>query len=109
MSNHAIPGNRRRFIKLSAAAIATAPLTAALMSRSAVAAPVTVNESDPTAAALAYKADATKATARKDAAAVCRTCNFYTGKAGDPEGPCTVLQGNLVNAKGWCTAWVKKP
>ena len=60
------------------------------------------------ATALGYKVDATKATAHKDATASCANCNLYSGKAGAADDPCTLFQGNLVSAKGWCTAWAKK-
>jgi hypothetical protein len=52
--------------------------------------------------------DATKATDRKDAKALCNNCNFYTGKPADANGPCAVFGGKLVSAKGWCASWVKK-
>ncbi len=68
-----------------------------------------VSESDPTATALGYKMDATKAPARKDQSAVCGSCSRYSGKVGASEGPCSVFAGKLVSAKGWCTAWAKKP
>lgn len=99
--------SRRRFIKLTVAGLAAAPLGAAMVSPAAAA--DVVAESNPQASALGYKMDATKAAARKDAKAFCDTCNFYSGKAGAPNGPCTIFSGNLVSAKGWCTAWVKKP
>jgi len=97
---------RRRFIKLSVAGLATAPFAGALISPAAAA--EVVAESNPQASALGYKMDATKATARKDPKADCSTCNFYSGKPGAANGPCTIFAGNLVNPKGWCTAWVKK-
>lgn len=102
------PDSRRRFIRLVTGLVA-APLGGALVGQTAQAAPVPVNESDPMATALGYKADATKATARKDASASCGNCNLFSGKAGAADGPCTLFQGNLVSAKGWCTAWTKKP
>ena len=101
--------SRRRFIKLTVSGLAAAPLAAGLVNQVAQAAPVPVKETDPQATALGYKADATKATARKDAKADCANCNFFSGKAGAADGPCTLFQGNLVSAKGWCTAWAKKP
>ena len=109
MSEQTTPSSRRRFIQLAVGGLAAAPLAGALVSQSAQAAPVPVKETDPTATALGYKVDATKATARKDAKAFCDNCNFYTGKAPATDGPCTLFQGNLVADKGWCTAWAKKP
>ena len=107
MTKHAADTNRRRFIKLTVTGLAAAPLANELFSRSAEAADV-VSESDPTAVALKYKMDATKAAERKDAKALCSNCNLYTGKPGDANGPCAVFGGKLVSAKGWCASWVKK-
>jgi hypothetical protein len=98
---------RRRFIRLTAVGLAAAPLAAAFTSENALAADA-LSETDPQASALGYKMDATKASNRKDAKAVCSNCNFYTGAAGAANGPCTLFAGKLVTAKGWCTAWVKK-
>jgi hypothetical protein len=99
--------SRRRFFKITAVGLAAAPFATALISGAAHAA-VPVKETDPTAAALGYVVDATKSTKRTDKAAMCGTCNLYSGKPGAADGPCTIFQGNLVSSKGWCTAWVKK-
>lgn len=108
MTNHAPDNSRRRFIKLTAIGLAAAPFANALLSGTAGAAD-TISETDPQAAALGYKADATKADKRKDATQLCSNCNFYSGKAGEASGPCALFQGKLVAANGWCTAWAKKP
>jgi hypothetical protein len=97
MAYPAPDNSRRRFIKLTAIGLAAAPFANALLS-----------ESDPQATALGYKADATKAEKRTDAAALCSNCGLYTGKEGEASGPCAIFQGKLVAANGWCTAWVKK-
>jgi hypothetical protein len=99
--------SRRRFIKISTAALAAAPFASVLLSGDAQAAEV-LSEADPTAAALGYKMDATKAPNRKDKTSVCGDCSLYTGKPGAADGPCTIFGGKLVNAKGWCSAWAKK-
>ena len=99
--------NRRRFIKLTATGLAAAPFANALFSGTAHAVD-RVTETDPQATALGYKMDATKATARKDTTATCSTCNFYSGKAGAADGPCSIFGGKLVVPKGWCSAWAKK-
>ena len=41
-----------------------------------------LTEADPTATALGYKMDATKATKRTDKTALCSNCNLYTGQGG---------------------------
>jgi len=102
---HQSDSQRRRFIKLGIAGLAV-PLGGALAGTASAA--TVVSESNPQAAALGYKADATKAPARKDPKADCSNCNFFTAKAGAADGPCQLFAGNLVAAKGWCTAWVKK-
>jgi hypothetical protein len=107
MARNASHASRRRFIKLNIAGLAAAPFASTLLSGAAHAVDA-VNESEPTAAALGYKMDATKAGNRKDNAAVCGNCSLYSGKPGASDGPCSVFGGKLVNAKGWCTAWVKK-
>jgi hypothetical protein len=107
MTTHNSQPSRRCFIKNSVVSLAAAPFANALLSGTAQAAE-TVSESDPTATALGYKMDATKATTRKDQGAVCGNCSLYSGKPGAPDGPCSVFGGKLVSAKGWCTAWVKK-
>ena len=95
---------RRRFIRIAAAGLASAPLATALFSEVASAAEV-VKESDPKAVELKYKMDATKSPDRKDPAAVCDNCNLFTGKPGEATGACAAFDGRLVAAKGWCTAW----
>ena len=99
--------SRRRFIRIGVAGLAAVPFAGVLVSREAAAADV-LSDSDPTAKALNYTTDAAKATARTDKSATCANCNFYTGKAGAADGPCSVFGGKLVTAKGWCSAWAKK-
>jgi len=98
---------RRRFIRLAASGLASAPFAGAMFSQTALAVDA-VKESDPIAVALKYKTNATKAPERQDKTAMCSNCNLYTGKPGAADGPCSVFGGKLVNAKGWCTGWVKK-
>ncbi len=107
MTQDASDTTRRRFIKLTVCGVATTPFATALFGRTAHAVEV-VSEANPQAQALGYKMDATKAMNRKDAKAFCDTCNFYSGKRGAANGPCQLFTGNLVSAKGWCSAWVKK-
>jgi|ERR1022692_1572625 hypothetical protein len=99
--------SRRRFIKNSVVSLAATPFANAVLSGTAQAAEV-LSEADPTAAALGYKMDATKAPNRKDTTALCSNCSLYSGKPGAADGPCSIFGGKLVNAKGWCSAWTKK-
>jgi len=71
-----------------------------------------VEESDPTAQSLGYRADATKVDKAKfpkyAAGQACGGCSLYQGKAGEAAGPCPIFAGKAVSAKGWCNAFVKK-
>jgi len=97
--------SRRRFISL------VPLLGAATLARAQAPAPL-VDPKDPTAAALGYVADATKADKAKfpkyAAGQACSSCALYQGAAGAASGPCPLYAGKAVAAKGWCSAWVKK-
>lgn len=79
---------------------------------SAQAAAPKLEESDPQAVALGYKADATKVDKAKypqhATAQACNGCNFFQGKPTDAMAPCQLFAGKQVAAKGWCTAFAKK-
>lgn len=72
----------------------------------------TLSETDPAAAALGYKANATKVDTKKFPAYVsghiCSGCQLYAGKPTDAAAPCAIFAGKLVSGKGWCAAWAKK-
>ena len=74
--------------------------------------PARLEESDALATALGYKHDASKVDAKKFTAYAagrnCANCQMYQGKAGEALGACAPVGGKLVNAKGWCAAWVKR-
>ncbi len=71
-----------------------------------------LDEKDPTAVALAYVADTTKADQKKypkhTAEQKCSNCQLYTGKVKEPMGPCSYFPGKQVAANGWCSLWAKK-
>ncbi|MFM9878782.1 MAG: high-potential iron-sulfur protein [Burkholderiaceae bacterium] len=100
--------NRRTFILHTVAA--TGALAAAAAAH-AQAQPM-VAETDPTATALGYKADATKVDKAKNpkfaAGQMCSNCALYQGKATDKIAPCPLFAGKQVAGPGWCTAWAKK-
>ena len=83
-----------------------------LAAGSAMAQGAMVAETDAQAAALGYKADASKADKVKfpkyAADQKCSNCALYQGKAADAAGPCPLFAGKQVAAKGWCSAWAKK-
>ena len=66
----------------------------------------------PQAVALGYRHDATKVDAKKyptwSLERACGKCQLFQGQTTDAWGPCAAVGGKLVNAKGWCVAWVKK-
>ena len=75
-----------------------------------------VKESEPLAQAMGYVTDATKVDTAKfpkrageaGANQFCHTCALYSGDADSATGPCSIFQNRLVNANGWCNAWVAK-
>ena len=98
--------SRRKFIQI--VPIAGVSLLAA---RTALA-QAKLEESDAQAKALGYMHDATKVDKAKQpkyaAGQVCSGCQLYQGKATDAWAACPLFAGKQVNAKGWCSAWVKK-
>jgi hypothetical protein len=73
-----------------------------------------VDEKDPTAIALGYVAESSKANQAKypnhTPAQQCNNCQLYQGKAGvaTGAGPCPLYAGKQVHASGWCSAYAKK-
>ena len=71
-----------------------------------------VVETDPQAAALGYKVNATavdKAKYAKYAAGQqCDNCALYQGKAGSVSGGCSLFGAKQVASKGWCSAYARK-
>ena len=102
--------SRRQFLNRLAVASASLPVVVLLgdirTARAEEAAHM--DTEDPMAKALKYVEDAASAEGRVDESALCENCMHYSGEDGAEYGPCALFQGKLVNAKGWCTAWVKK-
>lgn len=100
--------SRRAFIENGAILIAAAGVAPAAWSTSA---PM-VSESDPTAVALGYKADASTVDKTKfpkyAAGQSCSSCALYQGAAGASSGPCPIFAGKAVSSKGWCSSYAKK-
>jgi hypothetical protein len=71
-----------------------------------------VSETDPQAAGLGYKADASKVDKAKfpkyAAGQACGSCALYQGKPTDASGNCGLFPGKQVAGKGWCSAYAKK-
>jgi len=101
---------RRDFLKMSTLAVATVAI--GVRAGESVAQGAQVDEKDPTAQSLGYKHDASKVDKAKfpkyAAGQTCSNCQLFQGKPGDAWGPCPIFGGKNVNAKGWCSAYVKK-
>ena len=71
-----------------------------------------VDEADPTAVGLGYKADASKVDKAKfakfAAGQTCANCALFQGKPADAFANCAIFPGKQVAGKGWCSAWAKK-
>lgn len=71
-----------------------------------------LEESDPTAQSLAYVHDAGDVDAsqqsRYEEGQNCANCSLYTPDSSSEEdwGGCAIFPGKLVNANGWCSAYV---
>lgn len=68
-----------------------------------------VDEKSSMAISLNYLHDASQSTARKDESAICDNCALYSGDGGNEWGNCSIFPGKVVNANGWCSAWVPRP
>jgi len=118
MSDKPISQSRRDAVKLmvgTAVAIPVINLMGVGIARAAAPANA-VTADDPTAIALKYSEDATKAD-RAGAARPgmppdqqhCAVCQFMLADqgSGDWKG-CTLFPGKLINVNGWCTSWTAK-
>ena len=101
-----IKSNRRVFLMQVATASGAIALAGTAQAQAMVV------ETDAQAAALGYKADATKVDKTKfpkyAAGQNCASCTLYQGKAGAAAGVCPIFAGKQVAAKGWCNSYVKK-
>lgn len=105
--------SRRHFLMSSGAALLV-PMGLALVAKRVEAAELPhLDEADPTAAALGYKADTTKVDATKypnhKPAQVCMGCSLVQGTDADAWRPCGIFPGKAVASKGWCAAFAAKP
>ncbi len=98
--------NRRQFVVGAAVTIAS---SGAWSARADSHEPPRVSEDDPSAAALKYVHDASKADpAQRAGDRFCNNCQLYSGKPDDEWGPCAIFQGKVVASKGWCNAWAAR-
>ena len=108
MSSRFMSSNSSRRVFMMQVATAAS----ALVVVSEASAQAMVDEKDPQAAGLAYKADGTKVDKAKNpkfvAGSNCANCALFQGKAGAAAGACPLFAGKQVSAKAWCSAWAKK-
>ena len=107
MSRFTEISSTRRVFMMQVATAATATLAVSQASAQAM-----LDEKDPQAVGLAYKADATKVDKAKNpkyaAGNNCANCALFQAKAGAASGGCPLFGAKQVSAKGWCSAWAKK-
>lgn len=108
MSSRFMPSNSNRRVFMMQVATAAS----AVMVMGEASAQAMVDEKDPQAVGLAYKADATKVDKAKNpkfvAGSNCANCALFQAKAGAAAGTCPLFAGKQVSAKAWCSAWAKK-
>jgi len=102
--------HRRGFLKISSLVAAAVAMGVRAVISAAQGAQL--DEKDATAQSLGYKHDATKADKAKfpkfAAGQTCANCQLFQAKPGEAWGPCPIFPGKVVNAKGWCSAYIKK-
>jgi hypothetical protein len=101
--------DRRQLLK---GALLGAVAVPALLPRRSEAALVQLTETDPTAQALGYHADAKKVDVKTFTTykpnQQCGTCVQLQPGTGNERG-CNIFPGKAVNVGGWCKVWVQKP
>ena len=66
-----------------------------------------LSEDDPTAKAMSYVHDATKAQ-RASPTDFCHNCRYFKGDEKTEWAPCDLFPGKEVKSAGWCKVWAKK-
>jgi hypothetical protein len=101
--------SRRKFVL---AVLPAAALAAAATRPASAQQPARLQETDAAAVALGYRHDATKVDKAKSPTFApgrnCANCGLFAAKGSEEWAPCAAVGNKLVNAKGWCAAWVKK-
>lgn len=99
--------SRRRLLKRVMLGVALIPFVEFPWHAATAADLPLVTPDDPTAKALKYVSDASKATGAKPGSK-CANCSNYQGAAGSAQGGCLLFPGKAVNASGWCSSWIAK-
>jgi len=104
---HEFDESRRRLLKRVSLGVALAPIAGAALKPAWAADLPLVTEDDPTAKALHYSVDASKASGAKPGSR-CGNCKLFQGAANAAQGPCLLFPGKDVKAAGWCSSWTAK-
>ena len=104
---HEFDESRRRLLKRVSLGVALAPIAGAALKPAWGADLPLVTEDDPTAKALHYTPDASKASGAKPGSH-CGSCKLFQGAANSAQGPCLLFPGKDVKASGWCSSWTAK-
>jgi hypothetical protein len=99
--------SRRALLKKLAVGAALIPLLDLSLPRVSIADAPLVTADDPTAKALKYVDNASKAADAKPGSK-CGSCALYQGAGGSTQGPCAIFPGKQVKAGGWCASWSPK-
>lgn len=103
---------RREFLKMTGVAAGVGVFAMTLPRHARAEDLPHLSETDPTAAALGYREDASKVDATKypmhKAGQLCSNCKFFGGTDQTPWASCQIFPGKFVSAKGWCSAYNPK-
>lgn len=99
--------SRRALLRKLAIGVSVLPLLDLSVSEVFAAGDPLLSLDDPTAKALKYTEDASKAAGAKPGSK-CATCALYKGAPGSAQGPCAIFVGRQVKASGWCASWAPK-
>jgi hypothetical protein len=99
--------SRRRLLQKLALGTVLVPVAVASLRTASAADLPLVSADDPTANALKYVTDASKATGAKPGSK-CANCTLYQGAAGSAQGGCLLFPGKAVKSSGWCSSWTPK-
>jgi High potential iron-sulfur protein len=99
--------SRRRLLRNVALGVALIPIARAPLDVAAAADAPLVTTDDPTAKALKYVADVSKASDAKPGSK-CGNCRLYQGAADSAQGGCLLFPGKAVMSAGWCSSWTAK-
>jgi hypothetical protein len=98
--------SRRKFLRGGTAVLVAVPLSQRVATAQEQ---KKVDESSPQAKTVHYSHDATKVKdPKRQKDQFCSNCQLFLTDKKEGWGPCALFGSQLVAAKGWCNAWVKK-